>query len=261
MTGTAAHEYVYANLVEAMGFFGHATSKGEVRKLDQAVAIFSGIEYGVFNICLLEAMPSDAQRSLESCAEYFKKHSRRWSIWICEEALSTSGLRDLHGALRRHHLREISRAPGMVATELAAPRRELPAIECVPVDSRKTREAFGNIAAVCFDIPLGVAREVYYGEGAWRGSYRGYTGMVAGRPVGIIALVRKGGTLGIYSLGIQPESRRLGYGEALLRAAVDRAREEAAFERIVLQSSESAVSLYRHMGFRDVSKFSVYLTK
>lgn len=261
MTATAAHGHVYSNLVEAMRFFGHATPKGEIKTLDQAVAIFSGIEYGVFNICLLDAMPDDAARSFDACVEYFKKHSRRWSIWICEEELSPSGLRDLHASLRRHSLREISRAPGMIATELAAPRRELPTVQFVPVDNRKTRETFGSIAAVCFDIPAGVAREVYYGESGWKGSYRGYTGWVAGRPVGIVASVRQGGTLGIYSLGVQPESRRLGYGEALLRAAVEHARTEADFDRIILQSSESGHALYRRMGFREVSKFAVYLTK
>jgi hypothetical protein len=32
-------------------------------------------------------------------------------------------------------------------------------------------------------------------------------------------------------------------------------------ERIVLQSSDSGESLYRHMGFQPVTRFAVYLTK
>ncbi len=110
------------------------------------------------------------------------------------------------------------------------------------------RETFGGLAATCFDIPIGVAREVYYPERAWTGSYQGYVGMVAGRPVGIVSLVRQEDTLGVYSLAIQPESRRLGYGEALLRAVVEQARAEERVERVVLQSSETgrvAVFAYR----------------
>jgi len=261
MTAFADYEHVYLNLIEAMRFFGHATARGEIRTLDQAVAIFSGIEYGVFNICLLDNMPRDAAHSLDACAQFFGKHARRWSIWVCEEAHTSAGLRELRAALARHELREISRAPGMIATVLSTPRRQLPAIQCVPVDNQKLRETFGGIAAVCFDIPVGVAREVYYGKGAWSGSYPGYVGMVAGRPVGIVALVRNKGTMGIYSLGVQPENRRFGYGEALLRAAIDQARAEGDVDRIVLQSSESGHALYRRMGFREVAKFSVYLTK
>lgn len=261
MTAAADYQHVYSNLIEAMRFFGHATPRGKIHKLDEAVAIFSGIEYGVFNICLLDNLPSNAASSLEACAQFFEKHARRWSIWVCENAHTSSGLRELRSALAKHDLREISRAPGMIATQLTAPRRELPKIDCIRVDNQKLRDVFGGIAAVCFDIPEGVAREVYHGKGAWSGSYQGYAGMVAGRPVGIVALVPTDGTLGIYSLGVQPESRRLGYGEALLRAAVEQARTDTPFDRIVLQSSESGHSLYRHMGFREVAKFSVYLTK
>lgn len=255
------YEHVYTNLQEAMRFFGYATGKGEVRALEEATAIFSGLEYGVFNICLLDAMPKDVNASVKSCAKYFKTRSRRWSIWICEEALKAESLRQLKAVLAEHDLREISTAPGMVATELMKPRRELPAIQPVRVDSQKLRETFGGLAAVCFDIPIGVSREIYYPERGWAGNYRGYVGMVAGRPVGIVATVRQEETLGIYSLAIQPESRRLGYGEAMLRAVIEQAKTEAPVDRVVLQSSDTAASLYKHMGFQPVTKFSVYLTK
>lgn len=257
----SGYEHVYTNLQEAMRFFGHATGKGEVRALEEATAIFSGLEYGVFNICLLDAMPRDVSASVASCSKFFRTRSRRWSVWICEEALTSEGLRQLKAALAEHNLREISTAPGMVATELLPPRRELPAIQPVAVDSAKMRETFGGLAAVCFDIPIGVSREVYHPERGWSGSYRGYVGMVAGRPIGIVATVRQEDTLGIYSLAIQPESRRLGYGEALLRAVIQQAKEEGPVGRAVLQSSDTAASLYKHMGFQPVTRFSVYLTR
>jgi ribosomal protein S18 acetylase RimI-like enzyme len=149
----------------------------------------------------------------------------------------------------------------MVLAEFAAPRRELPVIKAIRVDSEKLREVFGSLAAVCFDIPAAVAREVYYPARAWSGAYRGYIGMVAGRPVGIVALVKTGDTLGVYSLGIDPESRGLGYGEALLRDAVTGEQAKGGIARVVLQSSESGQSLYRHMGFREAAQFSVHLKK
>lgn len=254
-------EYIYTNLRQALRFFGEATGKGEVRELDQALAIYSGIEYGVFNISVLNADATDAPKSLDGCAEYFGPHVRRWSVWVCEDALNLNQLRGLRSALAKHHLGEISRAPGMILTEFAPPRRELPIIKPVPVNSEALRETFGSLAATCFDIPIGVAREVYHPARAWSGAYRGYVGMVAGRPVGMVALVKTGDTLGIYSLGIDPESRGLGYGEALLREAVAGERAKGGIERVVLQSSESGQSLYRHMGFREAAQFSVHLKK
>jgi ribosomal protein S18 acetylase RimI-like enzyme len=252
-------EHIFGNLRQALRFFGEATGKGEVRDIGASVAIYSGIEYGVFNICMLDS--ADAPASLDACADFFGPHVRRWSVWLCEDALSLGQLRVLRMGLEKHQLSEISRAPGMVLTEFAEPRRELPVIRPVRVDSESLREVFGSLAAVCFDIPMGVSREVYLPARAWNGAYCGYVGMVAGRPVGIVALVKTGTTLGVYSLGIDPESRGLGYGEALLRAAVEAERGKGGVDRVVLQSSESGQSLYRHMGFREAAQFSVHLKK
>ena len=44
---------VEENLRAAMRFFGEATGSGDVQTLDGTVAMFSGLDYGVFNIALL----------------------------------------------------------------------------------------------------------------------------------------------------------------------------------------------------------------
>jgi ribosomal protein S18 acetylase RimI-like enzyme len=82
--------------------------------------------------------------------------------------------------------------------------------------------------------------------------------MVNGAAVSIVALVRAGGVVGIYSLGTIPAQRHKGYGEALLRAAV--AKEDAGAP-LVLESTEAGYRLYRRIGFRDVTNFTVYLTR
>ncbi len=200
-------------------------------------------------------------RSIDSCAEFFVPTCGGGQCGFAKTHSDWAASRYCARRWGRHRLEEISRAPGMVVTEFAEPRRELPVINAVPVDSEPLRETFGSLAALCFDIPAGVAREVYYSARAWNGAYKGYVGMVAGRPVGIVALVRTGDTLGVYSLGIDPESRGLGYGEALLRGAVQQERDKGGVARVILQSSESGHSLYRAMGFQEAAQFSVYLKK
>jgi ribosomal protein S18 acetylase RimI-like enzyme len=102
---------------------------------------------------------------------------------------------------------------------------------------------------------------VYYPERAWNGAYRGFVGMVKGRPVAIVAIVESADSLGIYSLATMPDDRHRGYGEALLRAAIASEQKRTGIHQLVLQSTEAGYSLYRRLGFRDVTKFSVYLTK
>jgi ribosomal protein S18 acetylase RimI-like enzyme len=126
------------------------------------------------------------------------------------------------------------------------------------------RAAFTELTTVCFDIPPPVAQAVYAPESAWNGAYQGFVGLMGGRPVAIVALVRGAGVLGVYSLGTRPEFRRRGYGEALLREAVAQMQPASGApveEPLVLESTEAGYRLYRRLGFRDITKFTVYLTR
>ena len=258
-------QIVDVNLRAAMRFFGDATGSGEARPLDGALAIYSGLDYGVFNIALLEGHPPEGidefTERLAHCARYFAPRTMRWSFWLCEDSLDPATRRRARGLLMDRDLRPISQAPGMLAEALAPPVRALPKIECLPVSDRATRQAFGALTAVSFDIPVGIAKVVYEPERAWVGAYRGFVGVAGGKAVAIVAIVATPDALGVYSLSTLPECRRLGYGEAVLRAAIAAEQARTGIRRIVLQSTDAGYSLYRRMGFNEVAKFSVYLTK
>jgi GNAT superfamily N-acetyltransferase len=258
-------QIVNANLRAAMRFFGYATGAGEIHNLNGALAIYSGLDYGVFNIALLEGdspqgIPGLKQR-LAQCARYYAPRTQRWSFWLCEDALDATARPKARAVLMDHDLRPISRAPGMLTDALKPPARVLPKIECRPVADRTTRQAFGALTAVSFDIPMGIAKAVYEPERAWQGDYRGYVGIVGGRPVAIVAIVATADALGVYSLSTLPECRRSGYAEALLRLAVESEQARTGIQRLVLQSTDAGYSLYRRLGFQEVAKFSVYLTR
>ncbi len=258
-------EIVDANLRSAMRFFGEATGTGEIRTLDGALAVYSGLEYGVFNIALLEGHPPERiegfTERLARCARYFAPRTMRWSFWLCEDSLDALTRRKARSLLMDRDLRPISQAPGMLAEALAPPVRALPKIECLPVVDRTARQAFGALTAVNFDIPMRIAQAVYEPERAWFGDYRGFVGMAGGKPVAVVAIVAAADALGVYSLSTLPVCRRLGYGEALLRAAVAAEQQRTGIRRTVLQSTDAGYSLYRRLGFHEVAKFSVYLTK
>src|SRR5579884_500561 len=249
------------NLRSAMRFFGQATGTGSIRKFERAEAVYSGLDYGVFNIAFLTAaVPAgrDLSDILMQCSAYYRERKVRWSFWLCEDLLDPPPRRRSRDIFADFGLRPISQAPGMLAAEVLPASRPLPEIELRPVNGPAMRAAFGELTSVCFDIPLNVARAVYEPELAWEGSYRGFVGFARDRAVSIVALVRDRGSLGIYSLGTLPEFRRQGYGEALLRQAIAHYRQQ---ELLVLESTEAGYPLYRRLGFRDVAKFTVYLTR
>jgi ribosomal protein S18 acetylase RimI-like enzyme len=250
------------NLRAAMGFFAGATGSGHVESFDFSFAIHSGLDYGVFNIALLTQPVKPGPRGLEGqlvdCARFYRSRSSRWSFWLCEEYLDSRTRRQCKQIFQAANLREISRAPAMIASGLSPAERKLPALECTPVTDAASRAAFGELTAVCFDIPFPITKSVYLPERAWQGVYKGFVGWVDGKPVSMIATVVCSGAIGIYSLGTLPAYRNRGYGEALLRAAV---RKCPPGLPLVLESTAAGYQLYRRLGFREVGKFTVYLTK
>jgi len=250
-----------------MRFFGEATGTGDVTSLPGATAIFCGLNYGVFNIALLDKPVERGWRQpgfedrLSAVSAYFKDKKANWSFWLCEDFLDTAAQKRARQMLNQAGLRPISYPPGMLAPTLAPPKRPLPTIELRPVNDAELRQAFSDITSLCFEIPVAISHRVYTPARAWNGAYQGFVGFANGRPISIVATVTSAGVIGIYSLGTHPDYRGQGYGEATMRAAVAITALKTGLERVVLQSTEAGYPLYRRMGFRDATRFTVYLTK
>lgn len=83
---------------------------------------------------------------------------------------------------------------------------------------------------------------------------RFWLGRVDGRPVAVSWSAVSDGYVGVYGVGVIPDMRRRGYGEALTRVAMDAAPGLPA----ALQSSTIGKPLYLKMGFREVAQFDVW---
>src|SRR5579872_5397005 len=181
------------NLRAAMRFFGYATGTGEIAPLPGGIAMYSGLEYGVFNIAMLDGDISHSGLTLEQrlveIAQYFKPKTARWSLWLCDDLLDHATRRRARQALADFGLRAISHPPGMIAGALLPPTGSLPPVDVHPVGDKASQNAFTEITSICFEIPFTVAQAVYSQDKAWHGSYRGFVGLAAGRVVSICAVV------------------------------------------------------------------------
>src|SRR5438477_12923910 len=110
------------NLRAAMRFFGYATGTGEIASLPGSVAMYSGLDYGVFNIAMLDGRITNTGLTLEQrlveIGHFFKPRTPRWSLWVCEDLLDQATRRRARQMLGDFGLRAISHPPGMIAPEL-----------------------------------------------------------------------------------------------------------------------------------------------
>ncbi len=64
----------------------------------------------------------------------------------------------------------------------------------------------------------------------------------------------------MYNVATLPQQQRKGYGEAVMRYALEESRRQHGVERTILQSTPAGYRMYERMGFRTVTRIGVYST-
>ncbi len=246
-----------------MRFFGQASGAGDITERDGLLLIDSGVNYAVFNIAMFTspiAGPEMLIRRTAAAGRYFHDRNTRWSLWICDEMLAESARRQSITIFGGERLRRLTEAPGMLAEQLIAGSRALPKVECRPVKDAATRADFAHITSLNFDIPFATCRTVYGAEQAWNHDYHGYVAYQKETAVATLAVVLAADAIGIYSVSTLPQYRHNGYAESLMRQVIDDYTRRTGITRTVLQATRAGFDMYKKMGYRPVSHFSVFMT-
>ena len=255
-------ECVAENLRESFRVIASSRQAGEVRELRGVSIASAGAAFQMFNTAFLSspvASEGELEQRILTPAVHFQARGLEWSYWVCQDWLSSKSNRRARKIFERLGLRHAVDLPGMIAEPVAPPVRPLPQLEIRRVDGGKTREAFCGIGSTCFHVPLPWFEEVFASRSVWE-RFAAYVGYVNGDPVSTAAVVASGGGVGVYNVATVPERQRRGYGEAVMRHALAEARREYPVERVILQSTPAGLRLYERMGFRAVTRVSVYST-
>lgn len=254
-------EPVEQNLRQSFRVLASHRRSGEVREARGVTIASLGAAFQMFNAAFLAGPVEDEtelRRRIAIAAVHFGARGLEWSYWLCEGWLERRVRRRATKIFNQNGLSFASEMPGMIAEFLAAPVRPLPVIEVRRVCDNPTRTAFCDIGAVCFHVPLHWFREVFDAESARRTDFVPWVGYDQGEPVTTAATVTANGVVGVYNVSTLPGHRRQGMGEALMRYALERAREQSGIERTILQSTTQGLRLYERMGYAAVTKVTVY---
>lgn len=257
-------EVVERNLSRALEFYGGAHDKGGVAEQPGLRLICSGLDYPTFNTAMLgDPQPiggGDLDDRVSRAAVHFARRGLRWSCWICNDALDMRARKRMHTLFLERGFRPLFEPPGMLAERLQAPRYPPANIHIRQVNDEQTRLAFCHVTSIGFDIPFPISRQVYGSQRAWNGRLVGYVGFLNGTPVTTTATVTEANAVGVYSVATLPQYQRRGLAETIMRFALEQARQASGIERTVLQSSAMGLRLYERMGYKTVTRFSVWLS-
>jgi GNAT superfamily N-acetyltransferase len=233
---------------------------GELREMDGVSIASAGVTFQMFNAAFLSApVSSEGQmdRRVAQAAVHFAARGQRWAYWICDGWLDGRPRRRLKHVLGKHNLYQAVELPGMIAEKVLAPQRQLPRIEARRVGGEAEKDAFCSIGSMCFNVPLAWFREVFDSHSVWK-DFASYVGYSNGEPVSTAATVMGGGVVGVYNVATIPGHQHRGYGEALMRYALQKAHLEHGLSRVILQATPQGIGLYGRMGFRTVTSVAVF---
>lgn len=251
---------VAGNLRESFRAIAASRGPGEIRELAGVSIASAGVTFQMFNAAFLSApVLSEAEltQRILLASLHFGARGLEWAYWVCDDFLEGRARSRSRQVFEKHGLRHSVDLPGMLAERVAPPVKPLPGIEVRRVRDNAARDAFCGIGSACFHVPFTWFQEVFDSESVWE-RFAGYVGYVNGEPVSTAATVAGCDAIGVYNVGTLPDSRRLGYGEAVMRYALADARREHGIERSILQSTPAGYRLYQRMGYRTVTKVAVY---
>lgn len=234
---------------------------GDVRELGGVSIASAGTSFQMFNAAFLASPvsgPDDLERRIATARVHFHVRDLGWSFWVCADLLPPRLKPRAERIFERNGLRMAVQLPGMSAERLLPPRRVLPEIEVRRVADESTRLAFCDVGCTCFHVPLNWFREIFLCGPLWDSDFVGYVGYVDGEPVATAATVTAAGAIGVYNVATLPAHRRRGHGEAVMRYALEKARQETGCERSVLQATDHGLPLYLSMGYKTVTTVDVY---
>lgn len=255
-------ENVAENLRESFRVIAASRGNGEVRELPGVSIASAGVAFQMFNAAFLSGpveSENELARRVTLPAVHFNARGLEWAYWICEDWVTPKLQKRIRTVLERQGLRHSVDLPGMAAQRVLPPARPLPAMDVRRVSNGRAREDFCAIGSVCFHVPITWFSEVFDSDGVWR-LFRAYVGYANGEPVSTTAIVMGGGALGVYNVATLPEHQRRGYGEAVMRSALQDAQREFGVQPTILQSTVAGYRLYERMGFRTITRVGVYAT-
>jgi ribosomal protein S18 acetylase RimI-like enzyme len=253
-------ENVAVNLRESFRTVAASRPTGENRELRGVSIASAGVTFQMFNAAFLSGAVANeaelAQRILLANT-HFSSRGLEWAYWVCEDWLPNRSRRRARRAFENLGLRHSVDLPGMAAERVAPPLRRLPQMDVRRVEPGPTRDAFCAIGALCFHVPPSWFTQVFDSDAVWE-NFAGYVGYIDDEPVTTAAVVIGGGAIGVYNVATVPTHQRRGFGEAVMRCALEDARRRSGLERAVLQSTPAGLKLYQRMGFKTVTTVAVY---
>ena len=144
---------------------------------------------------------------------------------------------------------------GMAGNILPMEASGHPALRFERILDDSTIQEFAQINCVSYDVPQETSFSLIKEHTLWHEHAYGFVAYEGDKPMSTATAIINEGRLFLFLVATMPEARRKGYGEAVVRHALQTAHEATGIRRTVLHATEAGYPLYLHLGYRPTAKF------
>ena len=216
----------------------------------------------LWNALLLSDRTSDAKllsAVVQRAADYMRTKSRAGSAWICLEYLGGDAAAELPNIISACGLEPATSLAGMVGEIFPLsidPNSGLTFARAVDDEALAT---FAEVDADAFGIAPEDMRAGLFGSGLWKDSAYSLVGYDRSlQAVSVASVLVSEGQLYLALVGTRRACRKLGYAEATVRYALQKAFEATGLSRTNLHATAAAAPIYARLGYHATSTFNAY---
>jgi GNAT superfamily N-acetyltransferase len=197
------------------------------------------------------------QSRVQEAAAYMRVRSNGGLFVVCLDNLHGAAKESLPAILdQKNFVLPAIPLTGMAGDILPIDAPGHPALRFEPVVAgTPTLQDLAQLNCVAYDLPDETSRCLVDEHTFWREDTYGFVAYEANKPVSTTTAIIHEDCLYLLLVATAPEARRKGYGEAVLRHALQTAHAATGIRRTVLHATEAGYPLYLRVGYNSTAKF------
>ncbi len=215
-------------------------------------------DFPFYNTLFLTEHLADAQvlqDKVQAAAAYMRSRSTGGLFVVCLDNVSGTAKEGLSTILTQAKFVQALPMTGMAGNifPLAAPGH--PALRFKRILDEETIQDFAELNCISYGVPVETARSLVKEHSFWHQHAYGFVGYEGEKAVSTATAIINESCLFLFLVATAPEARRKGYGEAVVRLALQTAYEKTGINRTVLHATEAGYPVYLRLGYYPTVKF------
>jgi GNAT superfamily N-acetyltransferase len=239
-----------------------AADVGDLPGIALSWANIPGPLYNILFLTEVLREPRVLQERLVAAAGYMRqRHPSGGFLVVCHDTIIGPARKKLAACLEAAGFVESASVTAMVWEGIPLQSAEQPDLTFKRIVTRDAIKDCVGLNSLSHGLPLEAGQCLLDDRTLWQNHAIGYVAYLGGRAVATATAVPSGDCLLLFLVATHPECRRLGYGSAVVRHALQRAHHVTGLRRTLIHTTPKGCPLFEAMGYQATERFTGYALK